>query len=126
MSYLKTIAMGNLGSNAQAREYGENTLLLFSIAHNLRKVTKDGEVKERAIWLNCRYWVKTGSGLPFCLTKGTAVLVEGIPEADAYEDKAGKPAASLKLDVKRLELIGTPKKADHEPPPSNSPAPASH
>lgn len=126
MSYLKTIASGNLGRSAQAREYGERTLLLFSIAHNERKVTKDGEVKERTIWLNCRYWVKTGSGLPFYLVKGAAVLVEGIPEAEAYENKKGEPAASLRLDVKRLELIGSPKNADHEPPHDNSPAPASH
>jgi single-stranded DNA-binding protein len=40
------------------------------------------------------------------LVKGTSVYAEGSPEADPYTNKEGQPAATLRMRVQNIQLLG--------------------
>ena len=48
------------------------------------------------------------------LKKGTMVVLNGIPSANAYLDREGKPQARLNVNVRNLEFYSTRKKEQVE------------
>jgi single-strand DNA-binding protein len=89
---------GNLTSDAVDRSVGENTVTAYSVAVNGRR---DGET----LYVRCDHW-NAGKVSDF-LVKGKPVLVSGDIKLDEWQTKEGESRVSLKLTVRKLQLLGT-------------------
>lgn len=87
--------VGNIGKDAEVKQYGERYKISFSVATNEKR--KDGD---RTDWHNVNYWSKSNKVAQY-LTKGQQVAVQGAQRHDKHE---GKYFASI--DAYKVELIG--------------------
>ena len=102
---IKLQVIGNLGKDCIVKDVNGKTVINFSVAHSERFKDSQGIQKERTTWVECAYWTDKTAVAPY-LTKGTKVYAEGTPEADGYTNKEGQPAATLRMRVVNLQLLG--------------------
>lgn len=102
---IKLQVIGNLGADCISKEVNGKNVINFNVAHSEKFKDSMGNLKERTIWVNCAYWTDRTPVAQY-LKKGKTVYVEGSPEAEAYTNKDGQPAATLRLRVFNLQLLG--------------------
>ena len=102
---IKLQIIGNLGKDCIKKEVNGKNVINFSVAHTERYKDSMGNQKERTTWVECAYWTDKLAVADY-LNKGRTVYVEGTPEADAYTNKEGQPAATLRMRVQNLQLLG--------------------
>ena len=102
---IKLQIIGNLGKDCIVKEVNGKNVINFSVAHTERFKDGQGNQKERTTWVNCAYWTDRTAVAQY-LTKGKMVYAEGSPEADAYTNKENQPAATLRMRVQNLQLLG--------------------
>lgn len=102
---IKLQVIGNLGRDCETKEINGKHVINFNVAHSEKFKDSTGNLKERTTWVNCAYWTDRTAVAQY-LTKGKTVYVEGIPEAEAYNNKEGQLAATLRLRVFNLQLLG--------------------
>jgi len=102
---IKLQVIGNLGGDCIAKEVNGKNVINFNVAHSEKFKDAMGNLKERTTWVNCAYWTDRTAVAQY-LKKGKTVYVEGAPEAEAYTNKEGQPAATLRLRVFNLQLLG--------------------
>lgn len=102
---IKLQIIGNLGKDCIVKEINGKHVINFSVAHTERFKDSQGNQKERTTWVECAYWTDRTAIAPY-LTKGTSVYAEGSPEADAYTNKEGQAAATLRMRVQNVQLLG--------------------
>ncbi len=102
---IKLQVIGNLGADCIQKEINGKTVINFNVAHSERFKDAQGNLKERTIWVNCAYWTDR-TAIAQYLTKGKTVYAEGTPEADAYTNKEGQAAATLRMRVQSIQLLG--------------------
>jgi len=102
---IKLQIVGNLGKDCIVKEVNGKTVINFSVVHSERYKDIQGNQKERAIWVECAYWTEKTGIAPY-LTKGKMIYAEGSPEADAYMNKDNQPAATLRMRVQTVQLLG--------------------
>jgi len=102
---IKLQIVGNLGKDCIMKEVNGRNVINFSVAHTERFKDAQGILKEKTTWVECAYWTDKTGVAPY-LTKGKTVYAEGTPEADGYTNKEGQPAATLRMRVQSLQLIG--------------------
>ena len=105
---IKLQIVGNLGKDCIIKEVNGKNVINFSVAHTERYKDSQGIQKERTTWVECAYWTdKTAVGQ--YLKKGQMVYAEGSPEADPYLNKENQAAATLRMRVQSLQLLGSSK-----------------
>lgn len=102
---IKLQIIGNLGKDCIVKEVNGKTVINFSVAHTERYKDSQGNQKERTTWVECAYWTDRTAVAPY-LTKGQTVYAEGSPEADAYMNKDNQAAATLRMRVQTVQLLG--------------------
>ncbi len=102
---IKLQVIGNLGKDCIVKEVNGKTVINFSVAHSERYKDAQGNQKERTTWVECAYWTDRTAVAQY-LTKGKTVYAEGSPEADAYTNKEGQVAATLRMRVQNIQLLG--------------------
>ena len=102
---IKLQIVGNLGKDCIVKEVNGKTVINFSVAHTDKFKDAQGILKERTTWVECAYWTDRTAVAPY-LKKGTTVYVEGSPEAEGYLNKDNQPAATLRMRVLNVQLIG--------------------
>jgi len=102
---IKLQIVGNLGKDCIMKEVNGRNVINFSVAHTERYKDAQGILKEKTTWVECAYWTDKTGVAPY-LTKGKTVYAEGTPEADGYTNKEGQPAATLRMRVQSLQLVG--------------------
>ena len=102
---IKLQVIGNLGKDCTVKEVNGKNVINFSVAHSERYKDNQGNQKERTTWVECAYWTDKTAVAPY-LMKGTTVYAEGTPEADAYTNKEGQAAATLRMRVQNVQLLG--------------------
>ncbi len=102
---IKIQIVGNLGKDCITKEVNGKNVINFSVAHTERYKDAQGNQKERTTWVECAYWTDRTAVAQYLL-KGKMVYAEGTPEADAYANKDGQPAATLRMRVQNLQLLG--------------------
>jgi single-strand DNA-binding protein len=105
---IKLQIIGNLGKDCIVKEINGKHVINFSVAHSERFKDAQGNQKERTTWVECAYWTDRTAIAPYLL-KGTTVFAEGSPEADAYTNKEGQAAATLRMRVQNIQLLGSNK-----------------
>ena len=102
---IKLQIIGNLGKDCIVKEINGKHVINFSVAHTERFKDAQGNQKERTTWVECAYWSDRTAIAPY-LVKGTSVYAEGSPEADPYTNKEGQAAATLRMRVQNIQLLG--------------------
>ena len=105
---IKLQIIGNLGKDCIVKEINGKHVINFSVAHTERFKDAQGNQKERTTWVECAYWTDRTAIAPY-LVKGTSVYAEGSPEADPYTNKEGQAAATLRMRVQNIQLLGSNK-----------------
>lgn len=102
---IKLQIVGNLGKDCIVKEINGKNVINFSVAHTERYKDSTGNQKERTTWVECAYWTDR-TALSQYLKKGQMVYAEGAPEADPYTNKEGQAAATLRMRVQSIQLLG--------------------
>ncbi|MET6995778.1 single-stranded DNA-binding protein [Chitinophaga defluvii] len=102
---IKLQLIGNLGRNAIKREANGKSVLSFTVASTERFKNAQGVLQERTTWVDCALWER--DNLAPYLLQGQQVYLEGTPSVDAYTNHAGEPAATLRLRVLQIQLLGS-------------------
>ncbi len=102
---IKLQIVGNLGADCIQKEVNGKNVINFNVAHTEKFKDAQGNTKEKTTWVNCAYWTDRTAVAQY-LTKGKMVYAEGTPEADGYTNKDGQVAATLRMRVQNLQLLG--------------------
>ncbi len=102
---IKLQIIGNLGKDCIMKEVNGKNVINFSVAHTDKFKDAQGNLKERTTWVECAYWTDRTAVAQY-LTKGRTVYAEGAPEADAYTNKEGQAAATLRMRVQNVQVLG--------------------
>ena len=102
---IKLQIIGNLGADCIQKEINGKTVINFNVAHSEKYKDAQGNPKERTTWVNCAYWTDRTAVAQY-LTKGRTVYAEGSQEAEAYTNKDGQPASTLRMRVQTVQLLG--------------------
>jgi single-strand DNA-binding protein len=76
------------------------------VAHSEKYKDTQGNLVDKTTWVRCAYWTDR-SAIAQYLKKGQLVYAEGSPEAEAYMNKENQAAATLKMNVFRVQLLGS-------------------
>ncbi|MEQ1554134.1 MAG: single-stranded DNA-binding protein [Ferruginibacter sp.] len=102
---IKLQIVGNLGADCIQKEVNGRNVINFNVAHSEKYKDAQGNTVEKTTWVNCAYWTDKVAIVPYLL-KGKTVYAEGAPEADAYTNKDGAAAATLRMRVQNIQLLG--------------------
>ena len=103
---IKLQIIGNLGADCIQKEVNGKTVINFNVAHTEKFKDGQGNLKEKTIWVNCAYWTDRTAIVPY-LKKGQMVYAEGSPDAEGYMNKDNQAAATLRLRVQNIQLLGS-------------------
>ena len=103
---IKLQIVGNLGADCIQKEVNGKTVINFNVAHTEKFKDSQGILKEKTIWVNCAYWTDRTAIAPY-LKKGQMVYAEGSPDAEGYMNKDNQAAATLRLRVQNIQLLGS-------------------
>jgi single-strand DNA-binding protein len=109
---IKLQVIGNLGKDCIVKEVNGKNVINFSVAHTERYKDAQGAQKERTTWVECAYWTDRTAIAPYLL-KGQMVYAEGSPEADGYLNKDNQAAATLRMRVQNIQLLGNRNSGDN-------------
>lgn len=108
----KISIIGNVTRDAVVRDAGNRKAIGFGVAVNERFKDRNNVQQERTTFFNCTIWRNDNTAIAQYITKGKKVFVEGIPDIDTYE-REGKTVASIKINVRDIELLGGPAKTEN-------------
>lgn len=101
--------IGNIGADAEVRDYNGNKFVSFRVADTDRFVDTDGVVHERTQWFSCTMQGEQPALLPY-LKKGQKVFVRGRANLKVYDSAtAHAKVAGADIRVSELELCGASK-----------------
>jgi len=106
----KVLLIGNLTRDPDMRYLPSNAAVeSFSLAVNERYKDKDGNLVERADFIDCEAFSKTAEFIGKFFTKGRPIFIEGRLRLDQWEDKAsGQKRSKLKVIVDNAQFMGPP------------------
>lgn len=102
---LKLEIIGNIGSDAEVKEFGGKKYVSFSVACTEYSKDQKGNKTEYTTWVSI-LWYGDGGGLLPYLKKGVKVFVRGNLKAKAYTDKQGAAQASININASEVQLCG--------------------
>ncbi len=102
---IKLQIVGHLGKDAIVKEVNGRNVINYSVAHSEKYKDAQGIQKEKTTWVECAYWTDKTTVAQY-LTKGKLVYSEGTPEAEAYTNRENQAAATLRMRVFNLQLLG--------------------
>lgn len=111
----KISIIGNVTRDAVVRDAGTRKAIGFGVAVNERFKDKNNVQQEKTTFFNCTIWRNESAAIAQYITKGTKVFVEGNPEVETYE-REGKTVASIKINVRDIELLGSKPKTETTEP----------
>lgn len=121
---LKLEIIGNIGSDAEVKEFGGKKYVSFSAACTEYSKDQKGNKTEYTTWVSI-LWYGDGGGLFTYLKKGTKVFIRGTLRTKVYSDKNGTPQVSVSVNASEVQLCGgkgetsTPQAGVQEQQPTN-------
>ncbi len=102
---IKLQIVGNLGKDCIVKEVNGKNVINFSVAHTEKFKDSTGAQRERTTWVECAYWTDRTAIAPY-LKKGQLVFAEGSPDVEGYMNKENQAAATLRMRVRDIQLLG--------------------
>lgn len=101
---LVTEIIGNIGQDAQVKDYNGRKFVSFSVADSYK--SKDQTV--HTTWVSCTI-EGDGGNLTQYLKKGTSVFVRGRSRINLYQRRDGSYGADLSIAVRDIHLLSSRK-----------------
>lgn len=98
--------VGNLGLDAEIKEFGGKKYTTFSLAHTENMRTAEGKTISKTTWVSV-LWYGEGYGILPYLTKGAKVFIRDRLSAKVVNDKNGYPFAALTANATEVYLCGS-------------------
>lgn len=98
---LQLEVIGNLGSDAEVKDFGGTKYVQMNVAHSEKH--KDGN--ESTIWVSALWYGEGGSLLQY-LKKGAKVFLRGRLVPKAYIDKNNQIQCAVNMYVNEVNLCG--------------------
>jgi single-strand DNA-binding protein len=117
---IKLQIIGHLGTDCTTNEVNGRTVINFPVAHSEKYKDSQGNQVEKTTWVRCAYWTERPAIAQY-LKKGQLVYAEGSPEAEGYLNKENQNAASLKMNVFRIQLLGSKNESGGTPNATGNP-----
>lgn len=102
---LQCEVIGNIGKDAEIKEFGGKNYVSFNVAHSERKMKVDGTSSEQTVWVSV-LWYGEGRGIFPYLKKGRQVFVRGRMYLKAYQDKNGTTQVTVNVNASEVTLCG--------------------
>lgn len=102
---IKLQIIGHLGADCTMNEVSGKTVINFRVAHSEKFKNSQGILVDKTTWVSCAYWTDRNAIAQY-LKKGQLIYAEGSPEAEAYMNRENQAAATLKMNVFRIQLLG--------------------
>ena len=119
MSVNSVHLIGNVGK-IETREVGSGMKVAnLSLATTEKGYTTSSGVEkpEKTQWHNLTIWGKTAEVAEKYITAGSKIYVSGKLVYEQYENKDGVKMTAAKIEVERLELLGSKKESSDTPAP---------
>ena len=110
--------IGNLGNDAEIKEFSGKKYVSMNVAHSEKK--KDGS--ENTVWVSV-LWYGDGGGLFQYLKRGCKVFLRGRLVPKAYTDKQNQPQCALNMYANEVNLCGGKQESTRQDAATTSVAP---
>ena len=118
------VVSGNLTRDPEMRTVGaDKSVVSFTIAHNSRYKSSDGEQREEVSFIDIEVWGRQGEIAAQYLVKGSQTIVEGRIKQDNWTDKEGQKRSKLKLVADKVHLMPRGERTAEDTNPAAAPAP---
>lgn len=101
--------IGNLGNDAEIKEFSGKKYVSMNVAHSEKK--KDGS--ENTVWVSV-LWYGDGGGLFQYLKRGCKVFLRGRLVPKAYIDKQNQPQCAVNMYANEVTLCGGKQEATRQ------------
>lgn len=118
---LKAELIGNLGSDAEIKEFGGKKYVALSIATTEYAKDDQGNRADVTTWVSA-LWYGDGGGLFAYLKKGAKVFVRGNLRTKIYTDKQGAQQVAINVNASEVQLCGSKTEASPQQPAPTAPA----
>lgn len=102
---LQCEVIGNIGSDAEIKEFGGKKYVSFNVAHSERRKDANGTTVESTTWVSV-LWYGDGGGITQYLKKGCKVFVRGRLSVKTYQDKNGYTQVAVNVNANEVNLCG--------------------
>ena len=105
---LQIEVIGNLGKDAEVKEFSGRKYVCFSVAHteNVRTQNPGEPPVQRTTWLSV-YWYGEGGAVLQYLKRGTKVFVRGGMRNNLYTDRTGQTRVDINVNAREVYLCGS-------------------
>ena len=105
---LQIEVIGNLGKDAEVKEFSGKKYVCFSVAHteNVRAQKPGEPPTQRTTWLSI-YWYGEGGSTFQYLKKGAKVFVRGTMRNNLYTDRTGQTHVDINVNAREVYLCGS-------------------
>ena len=100
---LQIEVIGNIGADAEIKEFGGKKYVSFNVAHSERRKDANGTTVESTTWVSV-LWYGDGGGLTPHLKRGAKVFVRGRMALKQYQDKNGHWQTSVNCNASEIQL----------------------
>lgn len=102
----RVILAGNLTRHPETRRTPKGDVVTeLNVATNRKWTNAEGEERSQACFVIVDVWGKQAQAAEQFLRKGSAVLIDGRLEFDAWTGKDGQPRSTLKVRAERLQFL---------------------
>lgn len=102
---LQLEVIGNIGNDAEIKEFGGKKYVSFNVAHSERRKDANGTSIESTTWVSV-LWYGDGGGLTQYLKKGCKVFVRGRMSVKSYQDRNGNTQIAVNVNANEVNLCG--------------------
>lgn len=97
--------IGNIGADAEIKEFGGKKYVSFNVAHTDVSKDQQGNRIEQTTWVSI-LWYGDGGGLFQYLKRGSKVFVRGRQKVKLYADKNGNAQFAINVNASEVQLCG--------------------
>lgn len=102
---LQCEVIGNIGADAEIKEFGGKKYVSFNVAHSDVSKDQQGQRVEQTTWVSI-LWYGDGGGLLQYLKRGSKVFVRGRQKVKLYADKNGNTQFAINVNASEVQLCG--------------------
>lgn len=102
---LQCEVIGNIGSDAEIKEFSGKKYVSFNVAHSERRKDANGTSVESTTWVSV-LWYGDGGGLTQYLKRGCKVFVRGRLTVKSYQDRNGNTQVAVNVNASEVNLCG--------------------
>ena len=102
---LKVEIIGNIGNDAEIKEFGGKKYVSFSVAHTEYQKDEQGNRTDLTTWCSV-LWFGDGGGLLPYLKRWSKVFVRGNLKVKMYTDRNGNQQAAINVSEAEVQLGG--------------------